>query len=46
MGPGNIAYVNGGSNTPALRLYESIGFRVVNRNPEYISMEEAYNFES
>jgi ribosomal protein S18 acetylase RimI-like enzyme len=38
-GMDRVCISTGVSNTPALRLYESIGFRVVNRYLEYIKVE-------
>jgi ribosomal protein S18 acetylase RimI-like enzyme len=38
-GMDRVCISTGVSNTPALQLYESIGFRVVNRYLEYIKVE-------
>jgi ribosomal protein S18 acetylase RimI-like enzyme len=38
-GMDRVCISTGVSNTPALRLYESIGFRVVNRYLEYVRVE-------
>jgi ribosomal protein S18 acetylase RimI-like enzyme len=38
-GMDRVCVSTGVSNTPALRLYESIGFKVVNRYLEYIREE-------
>jgi mycothiol synthase len=34
-----VCVSTGGSNTPALRLYESIGFKIVNKYLEYVKTE-------
>jgi ribosomal protein S18 acetylase RimI-like enzyme len=38
-GMDRVCVSTGVSNTPALRLYESIGFRTVNRYLDYVKME-------
>lgn len=39
LGMNRVCISTGVSNTPALRLYESIGFRIVNRYLEYVKMD-------
>jgi mycothiol synthase len=39
LGMNRVCISTGVSNTPALRLYESIGFKIVNRYLEYVKMD-------
>ena len=41
LGMNRVCVSTGESNTPALRLYESLGFRVVNQYVDYVKHEPA-----
>jgi ribosomal protein S18 acetylase RimI-like enzyme len=38
-GMNRVSVSTGVSNTPAIRLYESVGFRIVNKYLEYVKLE-------